>query len=170
MSKIIELAKKIKALADRGIGGEKINAETMLKKLMEKHNISLDQIEIPDRHPEEFKCKPIHKNIFLQVVWMLRGSEVQIYGYKGKRNSFIIDCTHAEHIELDATFDFYSKAFDADFEIFEHAFIQKNRLLPHDAPISCFSEMTDKEVEEARAVMELVGSMNSHTYRKQIKQ
>ena len=45
MSKYIELAKKLKALADRGIGGEKINAEKMLNALMKKHKISIEDIE-----------------------------------------------------------------------------------------------------------------------------
>ena len=45
MSKNIELAKKLKALADKGIGGEKSNAEAMLNNLMKKHNITIEEIE-----------------------------------------------------------------------------------------------------------------------------
>ncbi len=41
MDKIIELAKKLKALSERGEGGEKLNADRMLKDLMNKHDISL---------------------------------------------------------------------------------------------------------------------------------
>ena len=40
MNKKIEILKKLKALADRGIGGEKENAELLLKKYMKKYNIS----------------------------------------------------------------------------------------------------------------------------------
>lgn len=35
-----ELLKKIKALADNGTGGEKVNATKMLAVLMKKYNIS----------------------------------------------------------------------------------------------------------------------------------
>ena len=45
MSKNIDLAKKLKALADRGVDGEKTNAEAMLNSLMKKHNITIEEIE-----------------------------------------------------------------------------------------------------------------------------
>lgn len=45
MEKYIELAKKLKELADRGTGGEKVNAEQQLTRLMEKHGITLEDIE-----------------------------------------------------------------------------------------------------------------------------
>ena len=41
-----ELLKKIKALAEAGIGGEKKNAQEMLKKLMKKYKIKEKDIEI----------------------------------------------------------------------------------------------------------------------------
>ena len=46
MSKYLELAKKLKALADKGVGGEKDTADRMLKDLMRrqthgKHRMNL---------------------------------------------------------------------------------------------------------------------------------
>ena len=43
-SKILEKAKKLKELADRGVGGEQDNAKDMLEKYMAKHNITMDEI------------------------------------------------------------------------------------------------------------------------------
>lgn len=43
-SKYLELAKKIKALADRGVGGEKINAAAMLELHMTRHGITMENI------------------------------------------------------------------------------------------------------------------------------
>ena len=43
--KILETAKKIKALAERGIGGEMGNAKVMLAEYMKKHNISESELE-----------------------------------------------------------------------------------------------------------------------------
>lgn len=42
--KILDKAKKLKALADRGIGGEKENATRMLGLYMEKHNIKESEL------------------------------------------------------------------------------------------------------------------------------
>jgi hypothetical protein len=42
--KILDKAKKLKELADRGIDGEMTNAKDMLEKYMKKHNITMDEI------------------------------------------------------------------------------------------------------------------------------
>ena len=44
-NKILDKAKKLKELADRGIGGEKDNAKVMLEKWMLKHNITMNELE-----------------------------------------------------------------------------------------------------------------------------
>jgi hypothetical protein len=44
-NKILDKAKKLKELADRGIGGEKENAKVMLEKYMLKHNITMNEIQ-----------------------------------------------------------------------------------------------------------------------------
>ena len=38
-TKILDRAKKLKELADRGIDGEQVNAKDMLEKYMAKHNV-----------------------------------------------------------------------------------------------------------------------------------
>lgn len=44
--KTIQRIKKLQALAERGVGGEKTTAEKMLKKMLEKNGISsLDELE-----------------------------------------------------------------------------------------------------------------------------
>jgi len=50
---LIEKAKKLKALADRGIEGEKSSAENFYKEFMEKHSLS----------ESEFDDKKFHRNI-----------------------------------------------------------------------------------------------------------
>ena len=42
--KILDKAKKLKELAERGVGGEKENAKSMLEKYMIKHEISDEEI------------------------------------------------------------------------------------------------------------------------------
>ncbi len=44
-NKILDKAKKLKALADRGVDGEMESAKAMLAKYMEKHNITIKEIE-----------------------------------------------------------------------------------------------------------------------------
>ena len=47
-NKILELAKKIKALAERGKDGEKNAAKERLERLCKKHNISENEISISE--------------------------------------------------------------------------------------------------------------------------
>lgn len=44
MNNKAELLKKLKALVDRGIDGEKVNAEKKLKELMRKYDISENEL------------------------------------------------------------------------------------------------------------------------------
>jgi len=44
-SKILDKAKKLKELADRGVGGEQDNAKDMLEKYMLKHSIDINEIQ-----------------------------------------------------------------------------------------------------------------------------
>jgi hypothetical protein len=44
-SKILDKAKKIKELADRGVDGEQNSAKDMLARYMEKHNLTIEEIE-----------------------------------------------------------------------------------------------------------------------------
>lgn len=42
---LLKRLERVKALAERGVGGEKENAEALLKRLMEKYDISDEDIE-----------------------------------------------------------------------------------------------------------------------------
>ena len=47
-NKIIELAKKIKALAEKGKGGERNAAKEKLERICQKYNISESELSISD--------------------------------------------------------------------------------------------------------------------------
>lgn len=47
--KVLKLARKLQALSERGIGGEKVNAENQLEKLMLKHNFCMEDLEQEER-------------------------------------------------------------------------------------------------------------------------
>lgn len=55
MDKKKELLKKLQALAERGVGGEKETAERKLRQLMEKYGI--DEMEFAEDKLEEFEFK-----------------------------------------------------------------------------------------------------------------
>ncbi len=130
--KILELAKKLKALADKGIDGEKDNALTMLKRLMTKHNISMEMIEENFVKEHEFYIEFADYKFWRQIVSNIMGRTSTSYKpaeLRKKKRHYYVECTPAQAIEIQAKFDFYSTAWKKDLEIFYSAFIQKKQIV-----------------------------------------
>lgn len=68
------LLKKIRTLAERGVGGEAENAEKLLAHMMEKYDISEDELDadIRERNDFEYHGKE-QKKILRQVVYKVTG-------------------------------------------------------------------------------------------------
>lgn len=95
------LLKKIKALAERGVGGEQENAEAILSRLMEKYGVSEDELdeETRKRHDFEYHGKEQEK-ILRQVVYKVTGGYAYglRYNESGRKVKTRLgaDCTPAE--------------------------------------------------------------------------
>lgn len=168
-SKIIELAKKIRAHAERGVGGEKVNAEAILAKFMVKHRVSLEDLEKTERVREEFRVKTESKFLLKQIMVMVLGSKAELYGLKRRPSFVVASCTPSERLEIESLFEFYSEAFSNDLEIFKHAFIQKNRLYPRDGKVRMRAEMSSEELKRAEKVCEIADSLDKHQFHKQLE-
>ena len=113
------LIKKVQALAERGVGGEKETAEKKLNMLMEKYGI--ESLELDEERLDDYDFKfsgSIEKKILRQVIYkVLRDPEklresVFYYRYgKGSKSTMIVNCTKAEEIEIRIQFDFYKDLF-----------------------------------------------------------
>lgn len=166
MSNILELAKKLKALADRGIGGEKLNAERMLTELLKKHNISLEEIEEPDRRDREFDCQKKQEDVMKGCIYSVMGKDVDIYRYRSKKTGYIVSCTNAEYLEIDASFAFFWRHYTEELKIFLRAFIQKNKLIPFDADSYDRAELTPEEERELNKTLAMMEMMDRKSLRK----
>ena len=168
--RVIELAKKLKALADRGVGGEKENAIHMLDRLMTEHDISMDDIENPERVDYLFKYQnQYHKQILIQAIGMVMGKEARIFKKTGRSFRLIVACTHAEYLEIEATHLFYYDHFKTELDHFLGAFIQKNNLFAQDAEAKSFEELTPKELERLKRMMKYTNSIDRKTLHKGIE-
>lgn len=131
-----EVLKKLLALSKQGVGGEKVNAEALLNKLLKKHGLTIEDID----DTEEIKEWDIHFNtdyerkLIYQVMYMLFPDK-DVYHYVNKRRkhnreNLIIKLTNAQYIEFDYAYTIYKNALNKEFELFYSAFIQKNRIYP----------------------------------------
>lgn len=177
MEKVIQLAKKLKALADRGIGGEKQNAETMLKALMEKHSITMDMIDENNLAEHTFELEDKDRKFWKQVVASVIGTSYELFTYPYDRRHhrkvkrYTIKCTPSDYIEIQAKYDFFTKAYEDELEIFYSAFIQKNKLYAKskgddnkDQP-----DMTPEEMDKLYRMLEMMKGMKNHRFLKQIE-
>ena len=176
MNKVIELAKKLKALADKGVGGEKINAEKMLQALLKKHNITIEEIEGEKINDFFFMLKKEDFQLFYQVLCTVN-KLIPAYGeytktlirkYKWKGN-YMIRCTPAEYIEIEAKFNFYLKLFNEEKEVLLIAFVSANQLYSPNAGFAETEKMSEAELEKALRAQQLSQSIKKGQYLKQLK-
>lgn len=169
MSNKIELLKKIKALADGGVGGEKTNAEKKLREMMNKLGLTEEDLEeekIVTRIFETGNLK-VNKNLFGQIAASVI-EDVKIYGSTVSKKIRLIDCTVAQQVEIEAKFAFYKTRYKHDLETFYLAFIQRNRLWPKYSKDQEQKEMTPKEEAKWVKAQMMSEGLDKHHYRKQI--
>ena len=176
MNKIIELAKKLKALADGGIGGEKENAAAMLDRLMKQHDITIDTISDVEKKDYIFNVEKEKEKFLIQIIASVIGNNFDHWTYISDRRKKIkrhrIICTPAEAIEIQAKFDFFWKAWESELEIFYGAFVQKNRLFskPSGKMDEEERELSLEERQRLRKMMNMMEGIEEHHFLKQLKQ
>lgn len=129
------LLRKLKALSERGEGGEAINAAEKLKQLMQQYGMDEYDLEDESREDHEFKHEggQFDDRLLCQVIYMVMG-DVPIYDIKrGGRlvpRTKIVACTKAEQIEIQTAYDFYQHHLKAGLDNYYNAFVQKERIFP----------------------------------------
>lgn len=129
--KNIALMKKLKALADRGVGGEQENARKMLDRLMKKYNVS--ELDLDDeklaRHDFVYHSA-FDKKLLRQVIYKIATDRNQ-FRYtrgKGKRTVLTVECTKSEAVQIGIEYEFYRTLWDEEVVFFLEAFIQKHEI------------------------------------------
>jgi|GEM_PF-3315806 len=160
----IELAKKLKALAERGHGGEKFNADSALKALMRKYDITEEQLAETTRQWASFKFPRGKRKLYAQIASSVIGKRVLEAKVNVVKNILYLEVTKAEELELRAKFDYWNRAYDEEVEIFLDAFIQKNSLTPTDMPADNEKEKTPEERERFLKMANLYGAMEKRSF------
>ena len=134
--RLLEKIRKVQALANRGADGEKQSAAALLDRLMTQYGI--DEAEIAEERLEKcfFRYKtPYERKLLVQVIYTVTGKiPFKCVGsYSGRaRKQVGIDCTAAERLEIEFSYEFYKAALEEEMERFYSAFLMKtsSRLLP----------------------------------------
>lgn len=171
--KIISLAKKLKALSDRGEGGEKENARHQLEKLMGKHGLSFDSLNDDAVHSVVFDVAVKFRQLFVQiVVSVCNNNGENIFGHKASKVKMIVDCTNVQAVEIEAKFEFYQKEYSRQLEennrIFYKAFVHKNNIFSN-AP-SDEKELSERELADLAKVADMMRNVERAQFHHQLGQ
>lgn len=170
--RILEKIKRVRALAERGVDGEKDSAAALLDRLMKQYGISEAEIAEERREIAWFRYKtPLERKLLNQVIYTVTGRIP--YGCVGRytgrtRKQIGIECTAAERLEIEISFEFYNAALQQELERFYIAFLQKNRIFP-DNPIDDAREIGEMSLEEAQRISMMMAGMDEHTRRKMLE-
>ena len=133
--------RKMKALADHGVGGERENAERLLAEIAAEHGIDLDELEEERRKDFYVELRESFKHKMLSQLCALKRQELKrkgasLEGYRmsvwkchGKYMYSVSNCTEAEWLELIAKLEVLARAYKRQMEDFYHAFLMANNLL-----------------------------------------
>ena len=175
--RLLEKLGKVKALADRGEGGEKESAERTLAALMKRYGITEEDLEDTKATIHWIRYKTDWERRLLgQLAYMHLGTG-HSFGCMGQytgrsRKKVGIKCTAAQYIEIEADFAFYNEAMKEEMELFYSAFLQKNRLFP---PPELAAEPTEAEKEEWEdmermwKIHSMMNGMDRHTRHKALE-
>ena len=148
-----ELLKKIQALAESGVGGEKKNAERLLDQLLKKYGITADELSEETRRDERFIYHGAEEEqLLIQVVYKVRNDKTGMYDAinprtgRRRKTVLITSVTPSEKIEIEFLFDWYKKQWEREKKMFMSAFIQKHRI---------FGEATESAKEDTLSLDDL---------------
>lgn len=141
---ILNKIRKVQALAERGVDGEKESAEKHLIEMMEKYDITWEDLGKDEEIIFWYTAKGKDWKMLIN----------QILGVNGVRHAFVepniqtknakilrscpdrprganvaMICSRAKFIELTTTYEIYQRSFDEHYESFIYAFLFRNNLL-----------------------------------------
>lgn len=178
--KVISLAKKIAALAEKGAtNGEQKAAEKMLNDFLKKNGLTLADLESETKRNRTFEAGKIDSEkaiffsqIFRNVVGRQRDLyRITEYGRKSmglKRGNYVTaEITDVEYFEIKAKFDFYWNHWQKERKLFYSAYIQQNKLFvkPDESDLKTDSNLS---TDDLRRMFEMMETIERKSHSKQL--
>lgn len=157
LEKVRKLALKIKELAQRGVDGERVAAESKLAKILKKYKLSLSDIVSSEKKEYYFPFKDEDERVILShVIWSVV-PEVKIYRI-GKNKKVFCELESELYLEIKEKANFYLKHFNEAKNDFKVAYIIKNNL-------TVKGDRSGKPIDyNERSVISMLSSINEANY------
>ena len=153
-AKIQEKLKKIKALAERGVGGEKESAIRLYNELLAKYELSDVEIFEEQIVKRLFRYdNDLDKKLLTQIFYKVTGN-IQFWEKTDKRRRMVgIECTDFELNEIIFYYRFYNDHMKHELDTFIKAFFNINSLFP-DSSARCY-EQSMNEIKQRETEMSI---------------
>lgn len=124
--------RKLHALAQRGVGGERDTAQRMLDKLLAKHGLTLDDLLDEQRAHHWYTCSNRYEQrLALQIAAMILDTRNPSLFYKrNNARQFAAKLTKSEIIEFELHYQTLREALKAHLDVAFCAFVQANDIFP----------------------------------------
>lgn len=125
---ILELVRKVKSLADRGIGGEAISAKIKLKRLYEKYNLTdADFVELQESYNRYFIFRhEFDKTLLFSIICMIVEKPTVNCGESNK--VIRVKLTDEQYTNIVEAYEYYQKMFDDYSKYLMQAMISRNAI------------------------------------------
>lgn len=168
MDKRKALLLKLKTLAERGEGGEKINAEEALKRLMVRYGYTVEELESEEKIECTFRYRTKReRQLLFQIIYKVTNvRDVSFFKRGNEQNKARSFLTIEQQMEVELLFDFYKKLYAKEEQSLFSAFVHKHRI---------FRELMDDEEpmeissEERRKLARIASGLDDATPYRQIE-
>jgi len=167
MEKKKALLLKLKALAERGEGGEKINAEETLKRLMVRYGYTAEELESEEKVECVFRYRTIReRKLLLQILLKVTNeSDVSFFKRGKEQNKARSMLTAEQSMEVEMLFDFYRHLYVKEENTLFVAFVQKHNLFK---VMDEDDEPTEVSKEEWKKIAAMASGMDDASPHRQI--
>lgn len=171
--RLLQKIKRVQALAERGVGGERDSAAALLETLMARYDITEADISAEREELAWFRYKTeLERRLLCQIIYSITGKAASgcVGANTGRtRKKVGIECTAAERLEIEISFEFFNAAMGAELERFYTAFINKNGIFPPPEKAGLAPEPEEMSKEEIMKLAAMMGGMDTHTRRAMIE-
>lgn len=163
---------KLYELAKRGVGGEKTNAERFLNNLLEKHGLSIDDIDQELPKKRYYRYTTNHNEMLIAQVILKVTNNKQIWNVKHYKE-LAAEVTDYQHVQILELIDFHLDNYNQEKKIFLKdftvAYVQKHKLF-RDAPDEReLKDLTQEEKEALWRMSNLKQNLSNKSYTKKLE-
>lgn len=154
---IVEKLKKIAALAQSGVAGERETAQRFLAQLLEKHHLTMEDITEERAQWKAFAYRnKTEKALLSQIVSYI--TQQPTISFKIHRRQLWYELTMVQALDVTACFGHYRKEYNSQLKNFFIAFIHRHNLFAEDGgpPKRKTKPMSPQQLRDIMSLMSVI--------------